>query len=93
MSSHQITRSNDFSNEYKSVAQRPARGFNLFALVGLMRQRRELRQMDDAQLEDLGLSRAQADAEAARPFWDVPSTWRDNSKAPGFSKETRGRRA
>lgn len=39
-------------------------------------QRRALRRMDDAQLMDLGLTRAEANAEAKRPFWDAPETWR-----------------
>lgn len=42
----------------------------------LWRQRRALRALDARQLCDLGLTRAQADAEAARPVWDVPATWR-----------------
>ena len=40
------------------------------------RQRATLRKLDDAALHDLGLSRAQAEAEAARPVWDVPDRWR-----------------
>jgi uncharacterized protein YjiS (DUF1127 family) len=35
-------------------------------------QRRALRLLDDHQLKDLGLSRADALREANRPFWDVP---------------------
>lgn len=33
------------------------------------RQRRALAALDDARLADLGLSRAAAEAEAAKPFW------------------------
>ncbi|MEP4197594.1 MAG: DUF1127 domain-containing protein [Aliishimia sp.] len=40
------------------------------------RQRAALRRLDDAALFDLGLTRADAEAEASRPFWDVPDTWR-----------------
>ena len=40
------------------------------------RQRAALRKLDDAALHDLGLSRAQAESEAARPVWDVPARWR-----------------
>lgn len=32
-------------------------------------QRRQLAQLDDRALEDIGVSRAQAEAEAAKPFW------------------------
>ena len=34
-------------------------------------ERRRLAALDDAQLRDLGLDRATADAEARRPFWDM----------------------
>jgi len=34
------------------------------------RSRRVLRDMSDHQLKDIGLSRADAAKEAARPFWD-----------------------
>ncbi|MBT8155582.1 DUF1127 domain-containing protein [Epibacterium ulvae] len=62
---------------YLSTAQslRPARR-SIFALIGdltaLYRQRRELAQMSDVELSDIGLTRAQAEAEAARPIWDFP---------------------
>lgn len=45
-------------------------------LLALIRQRRALARMDAAQLTDLGLTRAQALAEAARPVWDWPAHWR-----------------
>lgn len=35
------------------------------------RQRRELRRISDHLLKDIGLSRVDADREAARPFWDL----------------------
>jgi len=38
--------------------------------VERQRQRRDLAQLSDASLADLGLSRAEALAEARRPFWD-----------------------
>ncbi|WP_136684999.1 DUF1127 domain-containing protein [Falsirhodobacter xinxiangensis] len=38
------------------------------------RQRIKLSQLDDARLADIGLTRNQAEAEAAR--WDVPTNWR-----------------
>ena len=40
------------------------------------RERRRLVQLDAAALDDIGVSRAEAEAEAARPLWDVPATWR-----------------
>ena len=39
------------------------------------RQRRALQTLDPALLEDIGISREAAEAEAARPFWDVPAHW------------------
>ena len=38
--------------------------------------RARLADMDDAMLADIGLTRGQAQIEAARPIWDVPATWR-----------------
>lgn len=51
-------------------------------LAGLARlfkvrcQRQVLRKLDCAALRDIGLTRAQADAESKRSFWDAPTTWR-----------------
>ena len=39
------------------------------------RQRQELRTLPLHMLDDLGLTRAEAEAEARRPLWDVPSSW------------------
>ncbi|MVW75823.1 DUF1127 domain-containing protein [Pseudomonas xionganensis] len=38
----------------------------------LAEQRRQLAMLGDAQLKDIGLSRADALQEAERPFWDDP---------------------
>lgn len=43
------------------------------AALDLWQQRRALALLDDSRLADLGLTRAQARAEASRPFWDAPS--------------------
>lgn len=40
------------------------------------RQRQELLRLNASQLDDIGLNRDEALAEAARPIWDVPATWR-----------------
>jgi uncharacterized protein YjiS (DUF1127 family) len=37
-----------------------------------VRQRRALRALDDRMLRDIGLSRADVEREATRPFWDLP---------------------
>ncbi|MES9871064.1 MAG: DUF1127 domain-containing protein [Sedimenticola sp.] len=38
----------------------------------LTRQRRQLAQLSDDQLRDIGISRSDAQREARRPFWDEP---------------------
>lgn len=48
---------------------------SLFAIAQLWmarsRQRKQLAQLEDYQLEDIGISRSQALAEAAKPFWQA----------------------
>ncbi len=39
------------------------------------RQRQTLVQLEDWALADIGLTRAQAVAEAEKPVWDVPKSW------------------
>lgn len=53
----------------------PARRTGVFGYLDLYRQRRALAKMDNAQLVDLGLTRAEAQAEAKRPIWDAPNHW------------------
>ncbi|MEQ9695655.1 DUF1127 domain-containing protein [Shimia sp. SDUM112013] len=52
-----------------------ARKPSLMGLLALYRQRHALARLDDAALLDIGLTRAEALAEAKRPIWDVPKTW------------------
>ena len=40
-------------------------------MIQARRSRAELRELDDRLLLDVGLTRAEADAECERPFWDV----------------------
>ena len=44
--------------------------------VDLSRQRRALAGLPPHLLEDIGLARRDALAEAHRPFWDAPDSWR-----------------
>jgi uncharacterized protein YjiS (DUF1127 family) len=54
-----------------------SRTFRFVALVASARRdRRTLAQLDPHLLRDIGLTREQAEAEAARALWDVPSHWR-----------------
>jgi len=47
----------------------------LESAYGLWLQRRALSRLDDAALQDIGVSRSQAMAEARRRPWDVPAHW------------------
>jgi uncharacterized protein YjiS (DUF1127 family) len=39
------------------------------------RQRQHLATLDDDRLRDLGLTRHQANVEAAKPLWNAPDQW------------------
>lgn len=41
-----------------------------------LHERHRLRDLPDHILDDIGVDRASADREAARPVWDVPKGWR-----------------
>ena len=58
------------------TTQRPSVVRMVKLAVSAHRQRRALRKLDNAALNDLGLTYDQAKREAKRPFWDVPATWR-----------------
>lgn len=47
----------------------------LSAYLSLWRQRRALERLDSAMLQDIGLTRTEAQTEALRPFWDAPDHW------------------
>lgn len=51
------------------TALRPPR---LGEMLAVWAQRRALYRLDDAALEDIGLTREAALREASRPFWDLP---------------------
>lgn len=42
-------------------------------MLAVWKQRNALRNLDDAALKDIGLSRREAEREASRPFWDLPT--------------------
>ena len=48
----------------------------LFDVLALRRQRARLRDLPPHMLRDIGLTDAEARAEAERPFWDAPFHWR-----------------
>lgn len=45
-------------------------------LFAVRRERMELGDLDDHMLEDIGLTRGEALAEARRGLWDAPRYWR-----------------
>jgi uncharacterized protein YjiS (DUF1127 family) len=49
---------------------------SLRQVYNVWRSRCALAALDDAALNDIGLTRVNAQSEAGRPFWDVPKTWR-----------------
>ena len=61
---------------YHSVTASPDRSrFSLMDFLSLHRQRSALARLDDRALEDIGVTRAQAEKEAKSGFWDVPEHW------------------
>jgi uncharacterized protein YjiS (DUF1127 family) len=52
----------------------------LFAALEITRQRRQLRELDDHQLRDMGITRAQAAREASKAPWDAPLSWKNSDK-------------
>jgi uncharacterized protein YjiS (DUF1127 family) len=48
----------------------------LTAAFAVARQRRQLRELDDHMLADIGVTRREAYAEGHKPAWDVPNHWR-----------------
>jgi uncharacterized protein YjiS (DUF1127 family) len=57
----------------RTLVHVPAR---LLAAAALQRSRQGLRRLDDHLLKDIGLTRAEAAAEADRSVWDAPLHWR-----------------
>lgn len=46
---------------------------NIMKAFRVAQERRALRNMPESVLKDIGLSRAEAEYEASRPFWDLPA--------------------
>ena len=47
----------------------------VFTMLAFHRERQSLARLDDAMLRDIGVSREEAQREAARPIWDAPGRW------------------
>ena len=54
----------------------------LMAMAMVQRSRRRLAELDDHMLACIGITRADAQAEASRPVWDAPLQWFQDSRAP-----------
>ena len=48
----------------------------LLTVLTVQRQRRQLLELDDHILDDIGLTRSEAHTEAHEPMWNVPNHWR-----------------
>ena len=57
---------------------RPAlrQGWSLLGRIALWRSRRALLSLEEHMLNDIGLTADEARAEARRPVWDAPRSWR-----------------
>ncbi len=64
-----------FTETCYAAAVRPTR-FSLSAILRVWKQRQDLKNLDDHMLADIGVSYRDAFAEAHKPVWDVPNTWR-----------------
>jgi uncharacterized protein YjiS (DUF1127 family) len=47
----------------------------LITMISVARQRQALAQLDQAQLNDIGVTYKAAHNESTRGFWDVPNHW------------------
>lgn len=56
-------------------ANHPVRS-TIVRMYDIWRQRQVLRNLDAHALEDIGVTRKQAQDEARRPIWDAPANWR-----------------
>ena len=64
-----------YISESRSAYRRPARRAGLLGYLDLYRQRRALLSLDEARLNDLGLTQVEVKKEANRPIWDAPAHW------------------
>lgn len=62
-----------FSMAGAGAQARPTMLERLCAVLQVADERRRLASLDDRLLRDIGISRGDAEGEASRPFWDLPS--------------------
>ncbi|UYV36946.1 DUF1127 domain-containing protein [Rhodobacteraceae bacterium D3-12] len=66
-----------FSRDSRRLSRPFLLAAHLTAWRSLRKQRANLSKLDARALDDIGLTRSDANTEARRPFWDVPESWRD----------------
>lgn len=59
-----------------SIHQSRRPRLSLHSAIALWRSRRALTALSDEQLSDVGIGHADAQAEAERPIWDAPASWK-----------------
>jgi len=67
-----MTSYSDTCSHHRASTRRRVAILDLFLVA---RQRRHLARLDEKALDDIGLSRSEAQTEANRRLWDVPSHW------------------
>lgn len=60
---------------YHAALPRRSAAATLKQYYNVWSQRQALKTLDATVLNDIGITRAQANAEAKRPVWDAPATW------------------
>lgn len=67
----------DFTNRRARLDGRVAsHHLPLMRMIDVWRSRRALDRLDGRALDDIGVTPKRAAAEAAKPIWNVPTTWR-----------------
>lgn len=71
-----IARTNSTSPARFGRTQRPTSLVDrVLLLLTIHRERHALKTLDAHMLDDIGITRNQAETEAERPVWDAPSRW------------------
>lgn len=66
---------NTHATTHPASTPRRSRVQRLLRALVQYRQRQHLGKLDAHMLRDIGMTAAQAQAEAARPIWDAPASW------------------
>ncbi len=61
------------SNTHPTSRHAPFTQISVMDMLSVYRQRRALAKLDARVLDDLGITREEADLESRRPFWDLPA--------------------